>query len=124
MSCGRRIAPLTISEGSGDVSAGYHEQLVGWNAYLNRARTITGVVSAYEMFQQILRDFAAMQVVAFDTAAGERFETLRRQHVRIGTMDLRIASSALAKGYTVLTRNLVDFRKVPGLTVEDWTTDQ
>lgn len=101
----------------------FHEQVVGWNAYLNRARTMTGVVSAYQMFQEILRDFAAMQILAFDAVAGERFETLRHQQVRIGTMDLRIASIAIAKGYTVLTRNLVDFQKVPGLAVEDWTTD-
>ena len=47
------------------------------------------------LFQDILRDFAAMQLLAFDAGAGERFETLRRQQVRIGTMDLRIASIAL-----------------------------
>ena len=99
----------------------FHEQVVGWNAYLNRARTLTGVVSAYRMFQDILSDFAAMHVVPFDDEAGERFEALRRQRVRIGTMDLRIASIALAKGYTVLTRNLVDFEKVPNLAAEDWT---
>jgi tRNA(fMet)-specific endonuclease VapC len=36
-------------------------------------------------------------------------------------MDLRIASIALATGMTVLTRNLVDFQRVPNLNVEDWT---
>ena len=30
-------------------------------------------------------------------------------------MDLRIAATVLARNYTVLTRNLVDFQKVPGL---------
>ena len=99
----------------------FHEQVVGWNAYLNRARTMTGVVSAYRMFQDILTDFAAMQVLPFDDDSGERFEALRRQRVRIGTMDLRIASIALAKGFTVVTRNLVDFEKVPDLAAEDWT---
>jgi len=99
----------------------FHEQVVGWNAYLNRARTITGVVSAYQMFHDILADFASMQVLPFDNDAGNRFESLRRQRVRIGTMDLRIASIALARGYTVLTRNLVDFEQVPDLSVEDWT---
>ena len=63
-----------------------------------------------------------MQVLPFDDAAGNEFGTLRQQRVRIGTMDLRIASIALARGYTVLTRNLVDFEKVPGLAAEDWTS--
>jgi tRNA(fMet)-specific endonuclease VapC len=36
-------------------------------------------------------------------------------------MDLRIASIALVNSCTVLTSNLKDFRKVPGLLVEDWT---
>jgi len=70
----------------------FHEQVIGRNAYLNRARTITGAVSAYQMFQDILADFVAMQVLPFDDVTGNQFESLRRQRVRIGTMDLRIAS--------------------------------
>jgi tRNA(fMet)-specific endonuclease VapC len=37
-------------------------------------------------------------------------------------MDLWIAAIALTNSMTVLTRNRVDFERVPGLTVEDWTT--
>lgn len=47
--------------------------------------------------------------------------SLRRLRIRIGTMDLRIASIALAHGAKLLTRNSVDFAKVPELTIEDWT---
>jgi hypothetical protein len=43
------------------------------------------------------------------------------RHIRIGTMDLRIAAIALANGMTVLKRNLVDFGREPNLSVEDWT---
>lgn len=99
----------------------FHEQVAGWYNYLNRARTSAAAVLAYRMFEDILADFAAMQVVAFDDRAAAVFDALREERIRIGTIDLRIASIALAQDYTVLTRNLADFRKVPRLKVEDWT---
>ncbi len=100
----------------------FHEQVTGWNAYLNRARTPQGVIRAYQMFEGILRDFAERQVLPFDEAATDVFESLKRQRIRVGTLDLRIASIAIAKQMTLISRNLVDFKKVPGLDVEDWTT--
>jgi tRNA(fMet)-specific endonuclease VapC len=36
-------------------------------------------------------------------------------------MDLRIAAVAVAHDATLLSRNLSDFSKVPGLRAEDWT---
>ena len=42
--------------------------------------------------------------------------------VLIGTMDLRIAAIAIAHDAVLLTGNLVDFRKVPGLCAEDWAS--
>ena len=98
----------------------FHEQVSGWNAYIQRARTRQAVVRAYRMFQCVLSDFAVLQVLPFDEDAAERYESLRRQGVRVGTMDLRIAATALSRGFTVLTRNLTDFKKIPGAVAEDW----
>jgi tRNA(fMet)-specific endonuclease VapC len=99
----------------------FHEQVTGWNAYLQRARGLDGLVRGYAMFQEILADFANMNVLPFDIHAAEAFAGLRRSGVRVGTMDLRIASIALVNGFTVLTRNTVDFERITGMHIEDWT---
>lgn len=99
----------------------FHEQVLGWNAYLARARDTAGVARAYERFQQILTDFSEAQVLPFDQQACNLFDQARSAHVRIGTMDLRIACIALANNLTLLTRNHNDFAKVVGLQIEDWT---
>jgi tRNA(fMet)-specific endonuclease VapC len=69
----------------------------------------------------ILRDFSQMNLLPYDERTHSQFLSLSRQRIRIGTLDLRIASIALAHGATVVTRNLRHFRQVPDLRVEDWT---
>lgn len=41
--------------------------------------------------------------------------------LNVGKMDLRIASIALEIGATIVTHNLRDFGRIPGLLVADWT---
>lgn len=36
------------------------------------------------------------------------------------TMDLKIAATCLVHDATLLTRNLADFKNIPGLRVENW----
>jgi tRNA(fMet)-specific endonuclease VapC len=61
-------------------------------------------------------------VMPLDQGAGAYFERLRatRGLKKIGRGDLLIASIALARGATLVTRNLRHFRLVPGLTVVNW----
>ena len=99
----------------------FHEQVMGWNAYLSRATTAAAVVRGYERFGRVLANFSTAQVLPFDDAAATVFDDLRTRRVRIGVMDLRIAAIAVARKMTVLTRNVSDFRRVPELKVEDWT---
>lgn len=101
-----------------------HEQLLGANAYISRANDREGVLRGYAMMKRTLEDAAHFLVLPFDETALLEFERQRDAGVRIATMDLRIGSIAVSHRLTVLTRNLVDFQAVIGLSVEDWTVPQ
>jgi tRNA(fMet)-specific endonuclease VapC len=99
----------------------FHEQVQGWQAFIARARKPEQIVRAYLKLEILWRSFLKMNVVSYTEEAQECFASLRPACPRVKTMDLRIASIALRTDSTWLSRNLRDFRQVPGLTVEDWT---
>ena len=78
-------------------------------------------IEAYRKLNRQLKNFCKMTVLEFDERAAIEFQSLQKSRLRIGTMDLKIAAIAFAHGATLLTRNLLDFRKIPGLKVDDWT---
>ena len=96
------------------------EQLRGWLAQIARQRSAARQVDGYARLLALVQDLAARATLPFDEIAARRFEGLRN-HVRIGTMDLKIAAITLAQGATLVSRNLRDYSRVPGLLVEDWT---
>ncbi len=77
-------------------------------------------VYAYAKFQEGLTEFEDWTILGWTDDAADIFDDLRRQKISIGTMDLRIASIALEFDATVLTRNFADFKRIPGLRVENW----
>ena len=56
----------------------------------------------------------------FDELAANQFAGLRRQRIRIGAMDLKIASIALVNDALLVTANLRDYSRVPELRCENW----
>jgi tRNA(fMet)-specific endonuclease VapC len=100
----------------------FHEQALGCHTFLVRARTTQELIRGYEILDGILQSFLIAPVLRFDSAAATIYANLTSQRLRVGSMDLRIASIALANGLVVLTRNRRDFGSVPGLIIDDWTT--
>ena len=49
---------------------------------------------------------------------------LERAGTPIGNNDLFIAAHARSRGMTLVTHNVRQFRRVPGLRVEDWLATQ
>jgi tRNA(fMet)-specific endonuclease VapC len=60
------------------------------------------------------------EIVPFDERAADQFADLRRRRIRIGTMDLKIASIALVNAALLVTANLRDYSLVPNLRCENW----
>lgn len=115
-----RIAARPVAE-LGVSIVSLHEQALGCHTYISRAKTAAEVLRGYDLLRRVLADFQAMPVVPFDTAASAVNDQLVRAKIRIGTMDLRIAATALSRGLILLTRNVRHFGQVPGLVTEDWT---
>jgi tRNA(fMet)-specific endonuclease VapC len=86
-----------------------------------RAKTVAQEIEAYGRLKIHLESFRYIVVLDFDERAAVKYQHLRGERLRIGTMDLKIAAIVLANDSTPLSRNLSDFHKVPGLKVEDWT---
>ena len=96
------------------------EQMRGWLAWINRADNIRRQVPGYQELLQLFTFFSRWDIVLFDEQAAGQFESLREQHIRIGSMDLKIASIAITHDALLLTANLRDFQRVPNLRVANW----
>lgn len=70
------------------------------------------------------RALEALAVVPFDRAAAEVYgevrSVLHRRGTLIGAYDMLIAAHAMSLGVPLATNNLREFRRVPGLRVENW----
>ena len=67
---------------------------------------------------------SALEVLPLEAPADRQYAELRhhltRQGTPIGPNDLLIAAHALATDLTVVTANVGEFSRVPGLKVENW----
>jgi tRNA(fMet)-specific endonuclease VapC len=61
-------------------------------------------------------------ILSFTESAINRRVELRAPKLNVRKMDLAIAAIALEQSAVLVTRNTRDFRRVPGLAVEDWSS--
>lgn len=97
------------------------EDLSGWLPACRRAINGTQRATAYARLQRGQEFYQRMGCLPFDETAANIFDELRVQKIRIGTNDLAIAAITLSVSGILITRNIVDFQRVPNLSLEDWT---
>lgn len=68
-----------------------------------------------------------LEIVPFDEQAalayGDIRSALEKVGMPIGSMDMLIAAQAVSRGVTLITNNIREFSRIPGLTIIDWTAD-
>jgi hypothetical protein len=69
---------------------------------------------------------ARLQIVPFSAKAAAHFGQIRAQLARLGTpaggYDMLIGAHARSEGLILVTNNVREFQRMPGLTIENWAT--
>lgn len=96
------------------------EQLSGWYTLLRRSKK-SNLAWAYRRLSENVRFLSHLQIIGFDEAAIERYERLLKLKLNVRKMDLRIAAIVVESDATLVTRNVRDFKRIPGHAYIDWT---
>jgi tRNA(fMet)-specific endonuclease VapC len=80
------------------------------------------LLRAHELLQRSDQRLRMLEIIPLSVAAAAEFDRLRQSKKlkKLGRGDLLIASITLADRATLVTRNVRDFRQIPGLQVENW----
>ena len=75
---------------------------------------------AYALFAETLHAVRGLIVLSYTPGADALVREWRKQKLRVGTQDLRIAATCIDANATLVSRNRRDFEMIPGLSVEFW----
>lgn len=94
------------------------EQMRGWLAAIAKERKPKRQVAAYREFTQLWAFFGHFTILPFTDTAADLMDGWGG--IRIGTMDKKIAATALSTNSLLLTANRRDYAQIPGLRFENW----
>jgi tRNA(fMet)-specific endonuclease VapC len=96
------------------------EQLSGWYTLARQTRNPRDIAHAYAQLGGTVGFLAQWRILPYTEQAIARVDHLKGLRLNVRVMDLRIAAITLEHGGTIVTRNVRDFQRVPGLAVENW----
>jgi tRNA(fMet)-specific endonuclease VapC len=75
---------------------------------------------AYQLLERTIIDLGQFSILAHSQHAELLVQSWRKQKIKVGISDLRIAAICVAHSATLISRNRRDFDQVPGLLIEYW----
>ncbi len=88
---------------------------------INQSRDKPGSPAAYILFGNLLTAYCDYRLHPYNAEASLVYASFSAQIKRLGTQDCRIAASAIAAGWIVVTANRRHFSQIPGVQFEDWS---
>ena len=88
---------------------------------INQSRDKSGSPAAYILLGNLLSAYCDYKIHPYNAEAMLVFASFPASVKRIGSQDCRIAASAIAAGWVVVTANHRHFSQIPGVEFEDWS---
>jgi tRNA(fMet)-specific endonuclease VapC len=94
----------------------------GWYSARNRAKNAQQLADTYRRLAETWQGMKDWPILPYAVGAIARYDGLKKRRLNVRGNDLRIAAIALEfADSVVVTRNLIDFQRIPGITCEDWS---
>lgn len=97
------------------------EIMQGTLGSINKHRDKAGALAAYQLFLDAVESICEYRVHPYNAEAMLIYASFPASVKRVGTQDCRIAASAIAAGWVVVTANTRHFSQIPGVQLEDWS---
>ncbi len=97
------------------------ERVRGALNLIQRNRDKPSLPAAQDFLVRLLVDISNYRIYPYNEQAARVFASFSAPVKRVGSQDCRIAASAIAAGWIVVTANQKDFSRILGVQFEDWS---
>jgi tRNA(fMet)-specific endonuclease VapC len=98
------------------------EQISGWYTRLRQAKKPDEIERSYQRLSDVVEFLGSWEHrLNYTQAAMAGYARLAQLKLQVRKMDLKIAAITLEHQATLVTRNLRDFKRIPGLQIVDWS---
>ena len=97
------------------------ESYAGWHTRIRKAREPAEIAEAFAGLAAAAALFGSFSIIPFPNPGNSKVRGTQETQAQYRTERLADRGHCIEAGGIVVTRNLRDFRRVPGLMCEDWS---
>ena len=102
-------------------SIAVEENMRGALNLIHRDRDKAASPAAHEFLKRLMFHLCDHRIHPYNEQAARVYASFSAKTKLVGSQDCRLAASAIAAGWIVVTVNRKDFSRIPGVQFEDWS---